>query len=144
MYQVFPNQRRHTVHDKLASLHHLRNRIAHHEPIHNRPLERLHADVLVVAGWINVGHNRHSANSMKSWLQPGVLAQHCDTASRSHDATERRPMSGEAHDTTGFLYEIGLLKTLPGHRLGTGRRASRRIGRGCGGHSALASGLIGV
>jgi hypothetical protein len=27
-------------------------RIAHHEPIHNRPLEQMHADVHLVSGWI--------------------------------------------------------------------------------------------
>ncbi|SDM98152.1 Abi family protein [Allokutzneria albata] len=40
------------VHDKVAGLHELRNRIAHHEPVHHRPLRRLRADALVVAGWI--------------------------------------------------------------------------------------------
>jgi hypothetical protein len=30
----------------------LRNRIAHHEPIHNRPLEQLHSDIRVVSGWV--------------------------------------------------------------------------------------------
>jgi hypothetical protein len=36
---------------KLAGIHQLRNRIAHHEPIHNRPLARLHEDALLVAEW---------------------------------------------------------------------------------------------
>ncbi|MBO0805086.1 MAG: hypothetical protein J2P25_18675 [Nocardiopsaceae bacterium] len=53
LYRSFPGQgRRRAVHDKLARIHRLRNRIAHHEPIHNRPLESLHDDILLVAGWI--------------------------------------------------------------------------------------------
>ncbi|GAA4028799.1 Abi family protein [Allokutzneria multivorans] len=51
------------VHDKLAGLHELRNRIAHHEPVHNRPLRRLRADALVVAGWI--------CPSSRAWVGAG-------------------------------------------------------------------------
>jgi hypothetical protein len=36
----------------MRDLHVLRNRIAHHEPIHNRPLGELHAVALTTAGWI--------------------------------------------------------------------------------------------
>ena len=43
---------RRDVHDALRDLHLLRNRIAHHEPIHNRPLGELHAAALTTAGWI--------------------------------------------------------------------------------------------
>jgi hypothetical protein len=43
---------RRDVHDALRDLHLLRNRIAHHEPIHNRPLFELHAVALTTAGWI--------------------------------------------------------------------------------------------
>jgi hypothetical protein len=43
---------RRDVHDALRDLHLLRNRIAHHEPIHNRPLVELHAAALITAGWI--------------------------------------------------------------------------------------------
>jgi hypothetical protein len=43
---------RRDVHDALRDLHLLRNRIAHHEPIHNRPLAQLHAVALTAAGWI--------------------------------------------------------------------------------------------
>jgi hypothetical protein len=42
---------RQTVHARLASVHQLRNRIADHEPIHNRPLARLDDDALLVAEW---------------------------------------------------------------------------------------------
>lgn len=43
---------RRDVHDAVRDLHVLRNRIAHHEPIHNRPLGRLHDQALTVAGWV--------------------------------------------------------------------------------------------
>ena len=39
---------RRDVHDAIRDLHVLRNRIAHHEPIHNRPLEALHDQALTV------------------------------------------------------------------------------------------------
>jgi hypothetical protein len=43
---------RRDVHDAIRDLHVLRNRIAHHEPIHNRPLEMLHDQALMVAEWV--------------------------------------------------------------------------------------------
>lgn len=43
---------RRDVHDAMRDLHLLRNRIAHHEPIHNRPLSRLHSQALTTAGWV--------------------------------------------------------------------------------------------
>jgi hypothetical protein len=43
---------RRDVHDAMRDLHLLRNRIAHHEPIHNRPLRMLHEQALTVAGWV--------------------------------------------------------------------------------------------
>jgi hypothetical protein len=43
---------RRDVHDVMCDLHVLRNRIAHHKPIHNRPLERLHEQALTMAGWV--------------------------------------------------------------------------------------------
>ena len=53
---AFPGSRgqgmRRDVHDAMRDLHLLRNRIAHHEPIHNRPLGELHAVALTTAGWI--------------------------------------------------------------------------------------------
>jgi hypothetical protein len=36
----------------VRELHLLRNRIAHHEPIYNRPLGRLHELALSTAGWV--------------------------------------------------------------------------------------------
>jgi hypothetical protein len=43
---------RRDVHDAMRELHLLRNRIAHHEPIHNRPLRMLHDLALTTAGWV--------------------------------------------------------------------------------------------
>jgi hypothetical protein len=43
---------RRDVHDAIRDLHVLRNRIAHHEPIHNRPLAVLHDQALMVAEWV--------------------------------------------------------------------------------------------
>jgi hypothetical protein len=43
---------RRDVHDAMRDLHLLRNRIAHHEPIHNRPLSKLHGVALTTAGWV--------------------------------------------------------------------------------------------
>lgn len=51
-FQYGPGLRR-VVHDKLFVIHNLRNRLAHHEPIHNRPLAVLRAEVIEVAGWIS-------------------------------------------------------------------------------------------
>ncbi|HEX3731859.1 MAG TPA: hypothetical protein VHU91_02915 [Mycobacteriales bacterium] len=53
LYRAFPGQgKRKVVHAKLAALHELRNRIAHHESIYGRPLPELYNDALTVAGWI--------------------------------------------------------------------------------------------
>jgi hypothetical protein len=53
LWRAFPGQGlRRVVHDRLADLHRLRNRIAHHEPIHNRPLDDLHRITLTVARWV--------------------------------------------------------------------------------------------
>ena len=47
-----PRQVRTEVADRMQRLHFLRNRIAHHEPIHRRNLSRDHANLLELAGWI--------------------------------------------------------------------------------------------
>ena len=47
-----PRQVRADVEDRMRRLYFLRNRIAHHEPIHQRDLERDHAEVLELIGWI--------------------------------------------------------------------------------------------
>jgi hypothetical protein len=43
---------RRDVDEAVRDLHTLRNRVAHHEPIHNRQLAYLHQRALTVAGWI--------------------------------------------------------------------------------------------
>jgi hypothetical protein len=43
---------RQAVDERMQRLHFLRNRIAHHEPVHQRDLRRDHNDLLAVAGWI--------------------------------------------------------------------------------------------
>jgi hypothetical protein len=73
LYRAFPgNGRRRDVHDAVAALHQLRNRIAHHEPIYNRPLGRYHDTALAVAGWI--------CPDTRQWIQrqspvPATLAR---------------------------------------------------------------------
>lgn len=53
LWRAWPGQGlRRIAHDRLAEVHMLRNRIAHHEPIHNRPLAELHATALIAAGWV--------------------------------------------------------------------------------------------
>lgn len=53
---AFPGLRgrgmRRDVNDAVRDLQLLRNRIAHHEPIHDRPLPALHATAMRVAGWV--------------------------------------------------------------------------------------------
>lgn len=43
---------RRDVYDAMKNLNILRNRIAHHEPIHIRPLLALHQVALTLAGWV--------------------------------------------------------------------------------------------
>lgn len=54
--QAFPGLRgrgmRRDVNDAVRDLHLVRNRIAHHEPIHNRPLAQLHTTAMTVSEWI--------------------------------------------------------------------------------------------
>ncbi len=47
-----PRRVRADVDDRMKHLHHLRNRIAHHEPIHERDLVVDHSEILEVVGWI--------------------------------------------------------------------------------------------
>lgn len=50
----FPGQpRRGEIHRRLAALHQLRNRLAHHEPVHNQPLAALHRDLSQIVSWIS-------------------------------------------------------------------------------------------
>jgi hypothetical protein len=52
---AFPHLRpktRSEVYDRVERLNALRNRVAHHEPVHQVPLEDRWQDLLTVAGWI--------------------------------------------------------------------------------------------
>ena len=72
--KAFPGmrtQRREVVYKHVEALLTLRNRIAHHEPIHRSPLADLHDAMLLVTSWIDPG--------MSNWLTdlsrvPSVLA----------------------------------------------------------------------
>lgn len=71
---AFPHlqpQQRQAVYDPVERFARLRNRIAHHEPIHHLPLAALHGDMLTVAGYIEPG--------LQAWIDglsrvPGLLA----------------------------------------------------------------------
>lgn len=82
--QAFPNHPdagdpravRHDVEDRIQRIHFLRNRIAHHEPIHQRDLRHDHASILEVTGWI--------CADTGLWLT---------TTSRTVEVLQRRPES---------------------------------------------------
>lgn len=65
LYRAFPHCRtpRRVVHETLHRLHNLRNRIAHHEPVHNRDLKALYDDLLTTVGWISP--------SARTWVEAG-------------------------------------------------------------------------
>lgn len=53
LYRAFPGHaRRKLIHDAAEVLHLCRNRLAHHEPIFNRPVADIHASAVALAGWI--------------------------------------------------------------------------------------------
>lgn len=54
LYKAFPNARmkRTQVHQPLDYLRTFRNRIAHHEPIFNRHLQKDYDSILMITGWI--------------------------------------------------------------------------------------------
>lgn len=52
---TFPGKSRRTVATTLESLHLLRNRIAHHEPIHHLDLAELRVLTLALASWADAG-----------------------------------------------------------------------------------------
>jgi len=68
-----PRAVRHDVEDRIQRIHFLRNRIAHHEPIHQRDLTRDHESILEVTGWISA--------DTKNWLA---------SRSRTLDVIDRR------------------------------------------------------
>ncbi len=57
LYRAFPHMRptaqRHPVYERVNRLNDLRNRIAHHEPIHRKNLAARFGDLLQVAAWID-------------------------------------------------------------------------------------------
>ena len=52
LHRAFPRQPRKPVAKAVGRLHEARNRMAHHEPMFNRPVAELRATALTVAGWI--------------------------------------------------------------------------------------------
>ena len=80
---------RRDVHDAVRDLHLLRNRIAHHEPIYNRPLTVLHTLALTTAGWI--------CPTTEQWIStrsrvPALLASMQEpSASAGSAAQSKRP-----------------------------------------------------
>ncbi|MFG1955417.1 hypothetical protein [Micromonospora sp. NPDC048830] len=52
LYRAFPRRRRRPVAKAVERLHVARNRMAHHEPMFNRPLRDLRTTAVEVAGWI--------------------------------------------------------------------------------------------
>jgi hypothetical protein len=55
LHKAFPGRSRRDVSDIMAQLHGLRNRLAHHEPVHDRPLDEIHTAALQLAGWVCPG-----------------------------------------------------------------------------------------
>ncbi|WP_250009627.1 hypothetical protein [Actinoplanes sp. M2I2] len=53
LYEAFPGQaRRRIIQDAVEVLHLSRNRLAHHEPMFNRPVDDIRITALELAGWI--------------------------------------------------------------------------------------------
>jgi hypothetical protein len=96
---------RRDVHDALADLHVLRNRIAHHEPVHNRPLKHLHRTALSVAEWV--------CPDTRRWIEARSLVEPVLAA---------RPGTREAGPVGG--------RSAPGPRTRGWRTSSRRHGPG--------------
>ncbi len=69
-----PRQVRSDVADRMQRLHFLRNRIAHHEPVHRRDLSQDHANLLELSSWI--------CADCCSWI---------DSSSRTHAVLDARP-----------------------------------------------------
>jgi hypothetical protein len=76
LYRAFPGQsRRRTVHDAVQVLQLCRNRLAHHEPIFNRPVTDIHTTALDLVGWIcpvsRAWVERHCATAATLGRRPG-------------------------------------------------------------------------
>lgn len=55
LYRAFlakGGQPRRNVHGRLNAIRRFRNRIAHHEPIFDRPLEQIHTEIIGAIGWM--------------------------------------------------------------------------------------------
>ncbi|MFC7532153.1 hypothetical protein [Actinoplanes sp. GCM10030250] len=75
LHLAFPGQpRRRLIHDAAAVLHLCRNRLAHHEPIFNRPVSDIHTTAIALADWI--------CPTSRAWIE-----RHCHTVER----LEQRP-----------------------------------------------------
>lgn len=61
-----PRQVRADVDDRVQRIHFLRNRVAHHEPIHHRDLNRDHAGMLDVVRWICTDTSDWAASTSRS------------------------------------------------------------------------------
>lgn len=51
-FKATRGQKRSVVHGRLNAVRRFRNRIAHHEAIYDRPLERLHREMIEAVGWM--------------------------------------------------------------------------------------------
>ncbi|WP_197685992.1 hypothetical protein [Actinoplanes derwentensis] len=73
LHRAFPGQaQRRVIHDGVAVLHLCRNRLAHNEPIFNRPVADIHATALGVAGWIcpvSQGWIQHHCRTVDCFVQ---------------------------------------------------------------------------
>ncbi len=52
LHRAVSGQQRRRVHEAVSRLHQARNRMAHHEPMFNRPVGDLRATAVEVAGWL--------------------------------------------------------------------------------------------
>ncbi|MFD0517611.1 Abi family protein [Paractinoplanes durhamensis] len=67
LHEVFPGRSRRVVRDAVEVLHLSRNRMAHHEPMFNRPIADIHATAMELVGWI--------CPVSRAWIE-----RHCRTA----------------------------------------------------------------
>jgi Abi-like protein len=89
---VSPHPSRKDVDRRLASLNSFRNRVAHHEPLINTDLLKMHARILDVCGWISPDVRTHVEGET---LVPGLLE---DRPSRASSSSARPPALDGALD----------------------------------------------
>jgi hypothetical protein len=76
--RAFGRRRRSAVHDAVKKLNDARNRMAHHEPMFNRPISDLRTTALEVAGWI--------CPVTRDWIDAGCrVSQLLATRPDAHD-----------------------------------------------------------